>query len=280
VPEGDSLHRAAAELHPVLVGKKVAALELTRRVESTDAVIDRTVIATEARGKNLLVHFDNGLSLHVHLKMWGRILVWPLAEARRNAGPNTVVVLDTDAHRVVVSEAPVARLIRTEDLRRDFHFRHLGPDLLGESFDLEEALTRLMQRKELPLGEAVMDQSAVAGIGNVWKSELCFNLKLDPFAVVALHTEQELRALLVMARAQMQKSVAQPRRKLPDPFSPRRASRQPRLEPRLGQGPSSVYDRQGKPCYECGTPIAMRRQGETLRSTYYCPRCQPARSVA
>jgi endonuclease-8 len=280
VPEGDSLHRAASELRPVLVGKQVVSLELTRRVESTEALVGRTVSGTEARGKNLLVHFDNGLSLHVHLKMWGRIFIWPLAEARRSAGPNTVVVLDTDAHRVVVSEAPVARLIRTEDLVRDFHFRHLGPDLLGPTFDLEEALTRLMRRQELPLGEAVMDQSAVAGIGNVWKSELCFNLKLDPFATVALHTESELRALLELARKQMQKSVAQQPRKLPDPFTPRTRGRSPRLEPRLGQGPMSVYDRLGKPCYDCGSAIEMRRQGETLRSTYFCPRCQPARSAA
>jgi endonuclease-8 len=165
------------------------------------------------------------------------------------------VVLDTDAHRVVVSEAPVARLIRSEDLTRDFHFRQLGPDLLGESFDLEEALKRLMQRSELPLGEAVMDQSAVAGIGNVWKSELCFNLKLEPFASVALHSEEELRALLLMAREQMQKSVATTPRELPDPFTPRGRGRAPRLEPRLGQGRTSVYNRLGKPCYDCGTPI-------------------------
>jgi endonuclease-8 len=279
VPEGDSLHRAAAELHPVLVGKAVAGLTLTRRTESTDAVIGCTVTSTEARGKNLLVHLDNGFSLHVHLKMWGRIFVSPLSEARRSAGPNTVLVLDTDAHRVVISDAPVARLIRTEDLRRDFHFRHLGPDLLSPSFDLEEALIRLTRRAELPLGEAVMDQSAVAGIGNVWKSELCFNLKLDPFACVALHSEAELRALLLMAREQMQKSVEQRPRKLPDPFTPRGRGRAPRLEPRLGQGKTSVYDRLGKACYDCGSAIEMRRQGETLRSTYYCPRCQPARSA-
>jgi endonuclease-8 len=264
----------------VLVGQEVRALELCRRSERTDALIGRTVSGTEARGKNLLVHFDNGLSLHVHLKMWGRIFIWPLAEARRSAGPSTVLVLDTVAHRVVVSEAPVARLLRTEDLVRDFHFRHLGPDLLGASFDLEEALARLGKRKELALGEAVMDQSAVAGIGNVWKSELCFNLKLDPFATVAMHSEGELRATLLLAREQMQKSVAQQPRKLPDPFTPRGRGRQPRLEPRLGQGPMSVCDRLGKPCFDCGTAIAMRRQGETLRSTYYCPRCQPARGGA
>jgi endonuclease-8 len=282
VPEGDSLHRAAAQLRPVLLGKQVVSLALTRRVESSDGLIGHTVSGTEARGKNLLVHFDNGVSLHVHLKMWGRIFIWPRAEARANAGPNTVLVLDTENHRVAICDAPVARLIRTADLVRDFHFRHLGPDLLGPTFDVEEALTRLRHRNELPLGEAVMDQSAVAGIGNVWKSELCFNLKLDPFASVALHTDDELRAMLEMARTQMQKSVSvtlQPR-KLPDPFTPRGRGRQPRLEPRLGQGRTSVYDRLGKPCYDCGTPIAMRRQGETLRSTYYCPRCQPARSLA
>src|SRR5688572_15527105 len=140
--------------------------------------------------------------------MWGRAFIWPLSTAKHNAGPDTVLVLDTDTHRVVVAQAPVARLIRTADLVRDLHFRHLGPDLLGPSFDHDEALRRLALRNQQPLGEALMDQSAVAGIGNVWKSELCFNLRLDPFAAVAAHTEEELRALLVMARELLQKSVA------------------------------------------------------------------------
>jgi endonuclease-8 len=276
VPEGDSLHRLAAELGPLLIGKAPRAFELVQKSGDTSALIGQTVTGVEARGKNLLVHFQGGLSLHVHLKMWGRVFIWPLAQARRSAGPNTVLVLDTDTHRVVVSEAPVARLIRTADLVRDLHFRHLGPDLLGVSFDADEALRRLLLRGEQPLGEAVMDQSAVAGIGNLWKSELCFNLKLDPFAPLSACSEAELRALLTLARKQLQETVAEKPRKLPDPFRPR--GRVTRLDHRLGQKPTSVYERSGERCYDCGTTIEMKRQGSTQRSTYYCPRCQPARS--
>jgi endonuclease-8 len=279
VPEGDTLHRLAAELAPLLIGKTPRAFALTRRSEDTSALLTQQVTGVEARGKNLLVHFAAGVSLHVHLKMWGRVFIWPLAQARRDAGPNTVLVLDTDTHRVVVSDAPVARLIRSADLVRDLHFRQLGPDLLAPSFDADEALRRIALRKELPLGEALMDQSAVAGIGNLWKSELCFNLKLDPFAPVAAHGDDELRALLHMARTLLQRSVALAPRKLPDPFTPR-APRVTRLKQRLGEKPLSVYERAGERCYACGSTIAMRRQGETQRSTYYCPHCQPSRSAA
>src|SRR5262249_29754351 len=160
-------------------------------------------------------------------------------------------------HRVIVDSAPVARLIHTRDLVRDLHFRHLGPDLLGADFDLDEALTRLRIRKEVPLGEALMDQSAVAGIGNVWKSELCFNLKLDPFAPVASATDDELRALLQLAQKQMRETVDRAPRRIPDPFTARGGQRQTRINHRLGQKRNSVYERAGEPCYHCGTVIQM-----------------------
>jgi endonuclease-8 len=279
VPEGDTLHRAANHLRPLLVGKPIRTLELTRRVESTAALIGKPVIGVEARGKNLLVHIEGDFSLHVHLKMNGWIYSGPHSEGRR-PGRETVVVLDTDEHRVLVDSAPVARLIRTRDLIRDLHFRHLGPDLLGEVFDIDEALMRLQIRKEVPLGEALMDQSAVAGIGNVWKSELCFNLKLDPFAPMAATTHDELRALLELARKQMKETVERAPRRIPDPFTARGGQRQTRTNHRLGQKRNSVYERGGEPCYDCGTKIEMKRQGEQDRSTYFCPRCQPTRSYS
>jgi endonuclease-8 len=277
VPEGDNLHRAAQELTPVLVGKPLRALSLVRRTESTDGLLGHPISGVEARGKNLLVHFAGGLSLHVHLKMNGRIIIAPLTRARRT--PDTVVVLDTDAHRVTIARAPVARLIRTQDLVRDLHFRNLGPDVLAPSFDLEEALRRLAARGELTLGEALLDQSAVAGLGNVWKSELCFNLKLDPFATVAACTTDELRRLLELARTLLVENVSRPARRIPDPFTPRAGVRAARTNQRLGQKPLSVYERLGAPCYDCGTPIEMQRQGRDQRSTFFCPRCQPARSA-
>lgn len=279
VPEGDTLHRAAKHLSPRLMGKAVRGLELVRRTDSTNGLVGQLVTGVEARGKNLLVHFAGGLSLHVHLKMNGQIFVYRQDERRRPA-PETVAVLDTDEHRIIVSHAPIARLIRTRDLVRDLHFRHLGPDLIAESYDPDEALTRLGWRKEMPLGEALLDQSAVAGIGNVWKSELCFNLKLDPFASVLSATEDELRALLTMARHLMKETVERAPRRLPDPFAPRGGQRHARLNHRSGQKRLSVYERAGERCYDCGTIIQVKPQGEQLRRTYFCPTCQPSRSSA
>lgn len=279
MPEGDTLHRAARHLSPRLTGKAVRRLDLVRRTESTDGLVGQSITGVEARGKNLLVHFAGGHSLHVHLKMNGQVYVYRQDEGRR-PGPDAVAVLDTDEHRVIVSHAPVARLIRTRDLVRDLHFRHLGPDLLADGFDLEEALTRLRWLKEVPLGEAIMDQSVVAGIGNVWKSELCFNLKLDPFAPVAAATEDELRELLTMARRLMRETVERAPRRLPDPFAPRGGQRHARLNHRPGQKRLSVYERAGELCYDCGSTVQVKAQGEQLRGTYYCPTCQPSRGAA
>jgi endonuclease VIII len=279
VPEGDTLHRAARHLSPRLIGKTVRRFELVRRTDPTEGLIGQRVTGVEARGKNLLVHFAGGLSLHVHLKMNGQVFVYRQAEARR-PGPEAVAVLDTDEHRIIISHAPIARLIHTRDLVRDLHFRHLGPDLIAEGFELDEALVRLQWRKEVALGEALLDQSAVAGIGNVWKSELCFNLKLDPFAPVSAATEDELRAVLTMARQLMKETVERAPRHLPDPFAPRGGQRHARLNHRHGQKRLSVYERAGERCYDCGGIIQVKPQGEQLRGTYFCPICQPSRSPA
>lgn len=280
MPEGDSLHKAAKLLGPLLTGHALRVLQLPRRVESTEGLLGQTIELVEARGKNLLIHFAQGMSLHVHLKMWGRIFIKPRRQELTRLPQGTVVLLETDDQRMLVVDAPVARLIARRDLHRDLHFRHLGPDLLGPTFDMDEALHRLALRKHVPLGEALMDQSAVAGIGNVWKSELCFNLKLDPFANVSCCTEQELRALLDMARVKMRENVDRKPRRIPDPFAPRTHARATRIDPRQGEQHISVYGREGKACYDCGKPIAMQRQGDTNRSTYYCAHCQPSRRVA
>jgi endonuclease-8 len=279
VPEGDTLHRAAKQLAPILIGQRVLALELPRRSERTEGIAGQVVTGVEARGKNLLVHFEGGMSLHVHLKMLGRIFVRTRADAGSPCA-NTVVVLDTERHRVQVVHAPVARLIRTRDLVRDLHFRDLGPDVLAPGFAPDEAVARMRLRNDLALGEALLDQGAIAGIGNVWKSELCFNLKLDPFAQLARFSDEELRAVLELAQRQMRETVERKPRLIPDPFTPRFPVRQARLDRRQGQKHLSVYERLGQACYDCGTAIAMKRQGGHDRSTYFCPRCQPSRSAA
>lgn len=279
MPEGDTLHRLAAKLSPVLTGQRVRRVALPRTTVDARGLAGTTVIGVEARGKNLLVHFSaddprQDRTLHVHLAMRGRV---ELSPGVARPGPETVVILETDTHAVVVRSAPVARLIRTRDLPRDRAFRDLGPDLLGASFDPDEGVRRLRLRNERPLGEALLDQGAVAGIGNVWKSELCFLVRLDPLAPTARCTDDELRALLVRARELMRANVDAPRRRAPDPFTPR-ASRVAR-DARLGEAPLSVYDRKGAPCYACATPIESASQGAvTPRITYFCPTCQPRRA--
>jgi endonuclease-8 len=279
MPEGDSLHRVAQMLGPKLVGERVAALSLVRSNTRTEGVIGCLITAVEARGKNLLIHLDPTWSLHVHLKMNGRVRLFALTSAPKVALSHAALVLETATHRVVVYDAPIARLLRTRDLRGDFHLRGLGPDLLGPSFELDEACSRLAAQRARPLGEAVMDQGVVSGIGNVWKSELCFTLRLDPFAPVAAHSADELASLLSLARTQMVDTVFAPKRSMPDPFEPR-VFRKTRLDRRQGEGVLSVYEREGKPCYDCGAMIRMQRQGEQRRSTYYCPQCQPSRSAS
>jgi len=276
-------------LGPKLLGHELYSLRLLRSASRTEGLVGSKIVGVEARGKNLLVHFaprassvedepakGAAWSFHVHLKMNGRVRLYARRSAPAIALSHASAVLETEAQRVVVYDAPIARLLRTRDLRGDFHLRGLGPDLLAPSFALEEACTRLNARAATPLGEAIMDQGVVAGIGNVWKSELCFSLRLDPFAPVRAFAPEELSALLSLARSQMGDNVYGPQRTLPDPFTSR-AQRKARLDPRQGEGALSVYGREGKPCYDCGGVLAMRRQGEQLRSTYYCARCQSAR---
>lgn len=276
VPEGDTIHRLARKLGPVLVGAEVVRVALPRRTDRTDGLAGTTITGVEARGKNLLVHFSTGISLHTHLKMNGS---WRVVGAPTFVSGDVVALVETKTVGAVCSRAPVARLLRTRDIEKDLAFRDLGPDLLGETFDEDEAIRRLARRAHRTLGEALLDQGAVAGIGNVWKSELCFNLKLDPFATVGHHTEDELRALVRLARMQLVENVVAKRRTLPDPFEPKGAPRTARRVRRSGEGRLSVYERAGERCYDCGTTIEVEKQGEMPRSTYWCSVCQPRRLV-
>lgn len=262
MPEGDTIHRAAARLTPHLIGKIVRRLELPRRAQVIERVAGRIVTAIEARGKNLLIHFDtdppgrDALVLHTHMRMNGVWRAYAPGAARPRVSGYVVVWLEVDDGSLAVcTHAPVVRVIRARDLVRDPRLASLGPDPIDPGFAHGEALTRLRARAEVPLGEALLDQGAVAGIGNVWKSELCFAHGLDPFAPVAAFTDEELADLLASTEKGMRRSaLGRPR-------------------------PARVYGRAGDPCLRCGETISMRRQGTQQRSTYWCPRCQPRRTA-
>jgi endonuclease-8 len=224
-------------------------------------LVGRTVESVEARGKHLLIGFSGGLWLRTHLRMrgsWHRYRVgepWRLPAARASA------VLHTDTAVAVCFDAPEVELLSSAELERHAVLSALGPDLLGAAFDADEAVRRLLAGPSVPLGEALLDQRAVAGIGNVVKSEVCFLERLDPWAPVGDVPETSLRAALVTARRVLQSNVGGGARVTTGVSAPGRSL--------------WVYGRAGRPCRRCGTLIAARRQGEQARMTYWCPRCQP-----
>ncbi|WP_437767739.1 DNA-formamidopyrimidine glycosylase family protein [Sorangium sp. So ce281] len=280
MPEGDTLFRIAAALGPALAGARVVALELPRSDQPCRWLVGRRVERVEARGKNLLIFFDEGTVLHTHLRMSGAWHLYREGERWKRSEATATAILAVPGYVAVCFRAPVARLLRASALRGDRLLGGLGPDLLGGAFDAAEALRRLRALDEAPLGVAIMDQRVVAGIGNIYKSELLFRTRLDPFAPVRAYSDEELSAMLDVGRRLLQANV--------EPRDAASAYRGPTAHyaatrtTRAGgdrRRPVSVYGREGYACYDCGAAIQMRRQGTMMRSTYFCPRCQPTRAA-
>ncbi|MCW5837711.1 MAG: Fpg/Nei family DNA glycosylase [Labilithrix sp.] len=266
MPEGDSLHRLAAKLAPVLEGREVIAFSARRLSDAAArSLVGRRVVSVTAKGKNLLVRVDDGRVLHVHLKMEGRVFV----ERPRSAfwapprgEPDMRLAVAGAA--IVGRRLPVLRILSASAERRAPDLAGLGPDLVAEGWDEPEAIARLRALPDREIAEALLVQRAVAGIGNVYKSEVCFLEGVDPRARLSELDDGELSALLRRASALLRANLGD---------GPRVTRRS------LGGARLWVYGRGGRACLRCRTPIVRFLQGAAPgRSTYACPTCQPARS--
>ena len=269
MPEGDTIFRTAAVLHAALVGQRVIAARAQagpglRSVPDLSRVVGAAITSAEARGKHLLIGFDNGLTLRSHMRMQGSWHRYRPGEAWKLPASQANAIIETAATVAVAFNTPRLELLTDAGLARDRALLELGPDLLGAEFDTDEAMRRLRERDREQLGNALLDQRAVAGIGNVVKSETAFIERLDPWAVVGAFDDEELEAALRTARRLLQANT-------------RGGARVTTGNPRRGQE-LWVYGRAGRPCRRCGTRVETRRQGELARSTYWCPRCQPPRA--
>ena len=268
MPEGDTIYRTATVLRAALVGRRITDARAQprpglRRVPDLSVLIGASVTSVEALGKHLLIGFDNGLTLRTHLRMSGSWHRYRPGEPWRRPARQASAVLATPESVAVAFNTPVVELMTDAGLRRSVPLTTLGPDLLGREFDADEALRRLRERDAEELGNAMLDQRAVAGIGNVYKSEVAFLERLDPWDPVELVTDDELRGALGTARRLLQ------------------ANTRGGARVTTGSGAHGealwVYGRGGRPCRRCGTLIRQGRQGELARLTFWCPRCQPAR---
>lgn len=276
MPEGDTLFRTAAGLRPHLVGRTVTAARARVPGPRIERVVGEEVTAVEARGKNLLVRFANGLELRTHLRMHGSWHRYRPGEPWRRPPGRAVVVLEVADAVAVCFDAPVVELleVRAEGLHEPL--AGLGPDATADAFDRVEALRRLRgpARTGLTAAEALLDQRVLAGVGNVYKSEVLFIERVDPFARIADLDDATLGRLVDRARALLLANRSAVARVTtgPDGGGPP-AARDPAATPARG-GRHWVYGRAGRPCRRCGTPIRSRRHGDLPRTTYWCPRCQ------
>jgi endonuclease VIII len=275
MPEGDTLYTIAARLRPALSGQRLVEIDCDRAAVDDWQLLGREVARVEARGKNLLIHCaplelvdgrpdprepaQQGVAIWTHLGMNG---VWRLHERGRLARAPTIA-LHTATQIAACYQPKQLGILGPRALLRHPMLARLGPDLLDPDADLDEAVARLRGLGDaVELGDAIMRQSAVAGIGNVYKSELLFLERLSPFVPVTALEPARLRTLLERARALMQANVAA------------RGPRRTRFDAQQPRARLWVYERSGRPCSVCRTMIDMRRQGALARSTYFCPTCQ------
>ncbi|AWK11508.1 DNA glycosylase [Streptomyces spongiicola] len=272
MPEGDTVWLTARKLRAALAGRTLTRSDLRVPRFATADLTGREVLDVTARGKHLLTRIEGGLTLHSHLRMDGSWRVFPAGE-RWHGGPNHQIraVLGNTERTAVGYRLPVLELMRTRDEGKAVG--HLGPDLLGPDWDPEAAVRNLLADPARPIGEALLDQRNLAGIGNVYKSELAFLARVTPWHPVGGLPPGVPESLVATARRLLEINKGTfDRRTTPRTGAGGCGGDQPWSPPRPGGQRLFVYGRQGDPCLRCGT--AIRRAGRDDRVSYWCPGCQ------
>jgi endonuclease-8 len=274
MPEGDTIFRSARALHQALAGRHVTFFETAyARLASVDdqtPLTGRTIEQVESRGKWLLIHFSGDLILATHMLMSGSWHIYRVGERWKRARSHMRIILGTPDFLAVAFDVPVARFHTARTLERFAGVAGLGPDLLGQSFAVDEAATRLLEHGSEEVGNVLLNQRVMAGIGNVFKSEICFACGVNPFRRVDSLRPQEVECLLATARRFLAANVADGSGDAIVTYTGgRRTTGSSDPAARLW-----VYRRAGSSCRRCGNTILMRKQGLGARSTYWCPDCQ------
>jgi endonuclease-8 len=276
VPEGDTIFRAARALNRALAGRAVTSFasvfpQLTR-VDVDAPLRGRTIERVTSRGKHLLIWFSGDLVLRTHMRMSGSWHLYRPGELWRRPGHEMRIAIGTDAFEAIAFTVPVAEFKAWSAVERDL--REVGPDPLAEDFDRREAARRLRERHDVEIADALLDQRAISGVGNVYKSEVLFAAGVNPFARVGELSDATIEKLVGFAVKFMRANVTDGTTAAIRTYSGFRRTTG-RMDP---SGRVWVYGRGGKPCRRCGTPIRRGKQGPYARSTYWCEKCQPVSS--
>ena len=265
MPEGDTIFRVAQVLRRALLGSQITRAYAQprpglRRVPDLEPLVGSLVVSVEARGKHLLIGFDNRLTLRTHLRLRGAWHRYRAGEPWRRPASQASAVLETATSVAVCFDAPEVELMTDADVARHPQLSALGPDLLSRAFEPDEAVRRLRSASGREIGDALLDQRLMAGVGNVYKSEICFQEGVDPWRPMASLDEDAVAGLVSRAHRLLGANRTGGARVTTGEHRPGREL--------------WVYGRAGQPCRRCGTLVEGRRQGEQARMTYWCPRCQ------
>jgi endonuclease-8 len=278
MPEGDTIYRAARTLNLALGGELVTSFQSVlphlTRVDVDQGVVGRTIEKVQPRGKWLLMYFSGDLILLSHMLMSGSWHIYRPGETWKRRPYDMRVVIGTAKIIAVAFNVPVAEFHTADSLSRRQGFNSVGPSLLAAQIDETEMMARLRSRPDLEIGVALLTQSLLAGIGNVFKSEVCFSCGIHPFRRVSSLGDEDLRSLVSQARKFMLANVTETSKDTIVTYVPlRRTTGRSNPTERLW-----VYHRTGEPCRRCGSAIVSRRQGLDARNSFWCPRCQPMES--
>jgi endonuclease-8 len=274
VPEGDTIFRAARTLHRALAGAIVTGFETQlpalARVDVDHPIIGRTVEFASATGKWLQIGFSGDLVLLTHMLMSGSWHIYRPGEAWQKSRFHMRIVIATSAIVAVAFDVQVAEFHTAKSLERRQGFNKLGPDLLGGHFDEAETVSRLASHPDLEVGDALLTQSILAGLGNVYKSEVCFLAQVNPFQRIGALSRAQLESLVAIARKLLTANVgALSGNQIVTYTGMRRTTGRSDPAERLW-----VYRRNGGPCRKCGATILSRKQGIGARTSFWCPVCQ------
>ena len=281
MPEGDTIFRTARALTRAIGGKTVTRFEsaYAQLASANDEVpfVGQTVTHIEARGKWLLIHFSGnektgGSILATHMLMSGSWHIYRHGEPWLEKPGNARIVIETADFVAVGFRIPLARMYTAQSLARERKIPRSEQDVLSASFDAAKAASRLMARTQDELGDALLRQDVLAGVGNVFKSEICFLLRLSPFRKVATLSLAQAEEIAATAQRLLAANVLEDSDDQIITYS----GKHRRTTNNGSPGESLwVYGRKNEPCRRCGTPVQRALQGPNARSTYWCPACQP-----
>jgi endonuclease-8 len=281
MPEGDTIYRTARALTRAIGGKTVTRFESAyaqlASADDNEPFAGQTITHIEARGKWLLIHFSGsektcGSILATHMLMSGSWHIYRLGEPWQDKAVNARIIIETADVVAVGFRIPLARMYTEQSLARDRKIPRTESDVLSADFDAAKAATRLMARPQDELGDTLLRQDVLAGVGNVFKSEICFLLDLSPFRKVATLSQTQAKEIVATAQRLLAANVLEDSGDLIATYSRKHRRTTNNADP--GEN-LWVYGRKNEPCRRCGTLIQRALQGPNARSTYWCPICQP-----